>query len=161
MDDYDQQKEYSKSHYIGGQFSNGFYEDHEAYAKEKKSQPKKRNKHNRAATTEDREDCKLNWDFINQVKVSQKKRNKHFNSLYLNMKNMDKKIKSIVNRKGGINVTIVAEKPNVAEVIAKVLSNDEAEPMSWKKFSRYEFYGYFRNVYSYFRVLSVYGHIYK
>jgi DNA topoisomerase IA len=62
---------------------------------------------------------------------------------------------------GGINVTMIAEKPSIAKVIAHVLSNNTCERKSYNGFVRYEYKGEFRGKKAFFTIISVFGHIYK
>ena len=74
---------------------------------------------------------------------------------------MVKRLKAIQGKKGRINVTMMAEKPSVARKIAEVLSNNKCREMRDCGFARFEYKGKFKEVNAFFRIFSVYGHVYK
>jgi DNA topoisomerase IA len=76
------------------------------------------------------------------------------------MAEMDKRLKVIQKQTGGINVTMIAEKPSIATVIAHVLSNNKCKVKKYNGFSRYEFEGEFRGKKAFFTIISVFGHLY-
>lgn len=77
------------------------------------------------------------------------------------MAEMDKRLKDIQKATGGINVTMIAEKPSIAMVIAHVLSNNQCTKKKYNGFYRYEFKGLFRGKKAFFTIISVFGHLYK
>jgi DNA topoisomerase IA len=77
------------------------------------------------------------------------------------MEAMKKRLQRISSRKGGVNVVMIAEKPRVAMEIAKVLSNNQQKDLYDEHFVRHEYHGKFKGYNAFFRILSVYGHIYR
>jgi DNA topoisomerase III len=70
-------------------------------------------------------------------------------------------LEQIEEEKGGINVTMIAEKPKIARKIAEVVSRYNFNTIKEGKMIKYEFEGEFKGIKAAFRVLSVFGHIYK
>lgn len=81
--------------------------------------------------------------------------------LFYDMQKMKNELKQIRKIKGGINVTMVAEKPSVARTIAAVLSRGEHETSEWEGTKTHVYHGEFLDQPAYFSIVSVYGHLYK
>lgn len=75
----------------------------------------------------------------------------------------DSRLDKIAQKKGGVNVTMIAEKPSVAKAMALILghSSQYFEEYQSNGFTVYEYSGTFRGFDAHFRILSVYGHIYR
>ena len=107
-----------------------------------------------------------------------RQRKGYYDSLNMNMKELAKRLKRIESETKGVNVTMIAEKPSVARVMANVLyqyfnnhedknmhqSSSHKDPRIEKSedgFTRFEFYGEFFGAKAFFTITSVFGHIYK
>ena len=95
-------------------------------------------------------------DFLKEHDFSEEQRESYYKNLEVDVDEMTQSFKN-----NGINVTMIAEKPSVAQVIAKVLSNNQCKMKRFKKFTRYEYYGKFRGIKAFFTVVYVNGHIYR
>ena len=70
----------------------------------------------------------------------------------------------IAEEDGEINIAIIAEKPSVAKMIARSLSNVKKLKTitdTWEGYEAYQFSWNYNGISSQVKVLSVYGHIYK
>ena len=105
-----------------------------------------------------------------------RQRKGYSDSLNMNKKELAKRLKRIESETTGVNVTMIAEKPSVARVMANVLyqyfhedkkmhqSSSHKIPRIEKSedgFTRFEFYGEFFGAKAFFTITSVFGHIYK
>ena len=72
------------------------------------------------------------------------------------------RLEEILENNGELNVVMIAEKPNIAELISRVLSEDYYSKDIWKGFKSYHFNNLdFKGFYANCTVLSVYGNLYE
>jgi len=90
--------------------------------------------------------------------------------LGVNMDQMLRNLRNIEKKKGFIDITIVAEKPNVAKKILIALAPEKDKKTKkssfttgkWKGFNAFIFKSKkFHGINARFTVISVYGHVYK
>jgi hypothetical protein len=101
-------------------------------------------------------------NFKQQVEYRKKELKVDMNALIRDLKRINK---------NGIEITIVAEKPSVAQAIAKILGPCDNSKKGkarfgfklekWMGFKSFHFPGRFRGIPANFKVISTYGHIYK
>lgn len=95
-----------------------------------------------------------------KAKVKEVRKPKRVSDLEHDMDVLDDRLMEIVHRKKGINVTMIAEKPSVAQSISNVLFGKKAIKQKWRKIKSYEYQGVFRDLPAYFSLISVEGHLY-
>ncbi|CAI2384000.1 unnamed protein product [Moneuplotes crassus] len=146
-----------------------FYDEKGMYklggtTEEKKTEKKKvrvKNPHNRLPTVEDEENSKFSMKFMRRTDYSNKQRKAYYDSLEIDMDALVWELGQIAEETGGINITMIAEKPSAAKEIANALSKAQCDKITRKSIERYEFYGKFKGIEAFFIVTSVYGFLYR
>ena len=105
--------------------------------------------------------CDFDQKFLAKDDVKLKARTKYYDSLKVDLDELDYKLNQKYEQKEYLRVSIIAEKPSIARRIAEVLSGDSFEIQQWQGFRTLYFNGYFREFEASFRVMSTFGHIYK
>ena len=72
------------------------------------------------------------------------------------------RLNKVVAKKGKLNVVMIAEKPNIAEIITQALSSGEYYRETWRGFKTYHFNKQkFKDFNANFTVCSVYGNMHE
>ena len=122
-----------------------------------------------------KEEFKKSWfdyKFMKKADIDRREQTKMQNSLMVNMKRVFSVLEEDVQRYGGINVTMVAEKPTVAFEIAKILSNNTCKVEHWNRFKAFTWKGDWENkpnrkrdeilkLPAHFTMISLFGNILK
>ena len=102
-----------------------------------------------------------NERFLNKDDYTSQEIEEYKASLIHNEDSVEQRLKKIYKNRGKLNVVMIAEKPNIAKLISRVLSEDYYSKDIWKGFKSYHFnHLKFKGVPAKFTVCSVYGNMY-
>ena len=103
-----------------------------------------------------------NESFLNKNDYSNKQIIDYNSSLNHDDESVKQRINRLYRKKGKLNVVMIAEKPNIAELISQVLSKGKYSKDFWEGFKSYHFNNLiFKGVNANCTVLSVYGNVYE
>jgi hypothetical protein len=99
------------------------------YRQQKKSSPTVKPPQRKIRDTEPtEEDSKFDMGFLDKTDYNDTQRDEYYEGLKVNMTALDKRMRgTLINGKKGINVTMIAEKPSIAKIIADALSNGKSK----------------------------------
>ena len=103
-----------------------------------------------------------NESFLNKDDYTSQEIEEYKASLIHDENCVKQRLEEILKNNGELNVVIIAEKPNIAKLISRVLSEDYYSKDIYKGFKSYYFKNLdFKGFYANCTVLSVYGNLYE
>ena len=103
-----------------------------------------------------------NESFLNKNDFTSEEIKEYKSSLIHDEDRVRERLNKVVAMKGKLNVVMIAEKPNIAELISQALSEGKYSKNIWEGFKSYHFNNLkFKGFRANCTVLSVYGNVYE